>query len=342
METVSGGFLQDGQKAGPGLRVGVLRCALAGAIAVASLAATSQAGAQVPPPPPPPPGTNPDPNAPPPAPPPETVPPPAPETTTPTPPVTPTPPATPVPPVASPEPAADTTAPILSRPELSRARFSRTGAGTKVSFTLSEPALVKFKLYQRKTGRRVDGRCVKPKRSNSTALKCTRSVGRGVFFFPGKAGENSFRLKARFDGRRLAAGRYRLVAIARDPAGNISASKSRRLRITGSTRASNPTAHQSGYNQWTFWYWYRGRTYVGETWDVYWLWSSQQQTWYAAQVEYRCLITCERASGHYWWAIYRNGQWVGWYDACSPGYVCVFRNARASDARALRRRAGRS
>ena len=211
-----------------------------------------------------------------------------------------------------------------------------------MSFTLSEPALVKFKLYQRKTGRRVNGRCVKPKRANSTARKCTHSVGRGVFNFPGKAGENAFRLTARFDGRRLAAGRYRLVATARDLAGNRSASKSRRLRITGSTRASSPTAQTSGYDQWTFWYWYRGSTYVGEIWDVYWLWSSQQQTWYAGQIEYRCLITCERASGHYWWAIYRNGQWVGWYDACSPGYVCVFRNAHSSDARAVRRRAGRS
>jgi hypothetical protein len=54
---------------------------------------------------------------------------------------------------------------------------------------------------------------------------------RGSFVHQGSAGLNRFRFSGRLRNRKLAVGRYRLVAVATDAAGNRSAAKRRAFRI---------------------------------------------------------------------------------------------------------------
>jgi hypothetical protein len=54
---------------------------------------------------------------------------------------------------------------------------------------------------------------------------------RGAFTHRGKAGRNRFKLTGRLNGRKLAPGRYRLRAVATDPAGNSGSPKRSRFRI---------------------------------------------------------------------------------------------------------------
>jgi hypothetical protein len=96
----------------------------------------------------------------------------------------------------------------LVRP--ARAR-RRPPVGGVVRHTLSERAVVAY-LVERRRGRRW------------VAL-------RGAFARTGTAGANRFRFSGRVAGRRLAPGRYRLVAIARDAAGNPSKVARREFRV---------------------------------------------------------------------------------------------------------------
>lgn len=100
-------------------------------------------------------------------------------------------------------PAADTIAPVLSRLSLRPARF-RARRGTRVRFTLSEPATVRF------TVRRLT------KRHGKTLLRAVP----GTITRKGAAGANGFKLGARIGGRKLRPGRYQLRARATDLAGN--------------------------------------------------------------------------------------------------------------------------
>jgi len=133
----------------------------------------------------------------------------------------------------------DTARPRLSALKLSPARFRAAGRGasvstrarSRVSYRLSEPARVRFAVERGLPGRRAGKRCVKPKRSNRAAKRCTRfaTVGRPLAH-SGKAGRNAFRFsgrirvrsKGRLRLRKLAPGRYRLRAVATDAAGNVS------------------------------------------------------------------------------------------------------------------------
>jgi len=54
---------------------------------------------------------------------------------------------------------------------------------------------------------------------------------RGAFTHPGKAGNNRFKFSGRLRGRKLRPSRYRLRAVATDPAGNKSRTKRSRFRI---------------------------------------------------------------------------------------------------------------
>ena len=54
---------------------------------------------------------------------------------------------------------------------------------------------------------------------------------RGSFVRSGHAGSNSFKFTGRMGGRKLAPGRYQLVAVAKDAAGNRSAQKRSGFRI---------------------------------------------------------------------------------------------------------------
>jgi hypothetical protein len=108
----------------------------------------------------------------------------------------------------------------------------RVPVGAAVRYGLSEAAATRFTVERAKTGRRVGRRCVKTTRRNRSRRKCTRYVRvRGSFVHQGAAGLNRFRFSGRLRNRRLPVGRYRLVAVATDVAGNRSAAKRRAFRI---------------------------------------------------------------------------------------------------------------
>jgi hypothetical protein len=95
-------------------------------------------------------------------------------------------------------------------------RAPRRRAGATIRYRLTAAARVRFTVERRVSGRRVRGRCVEPRRSNRRRPRCARFVTvRGSFAHDGAAGANSLRFSGRVSGRRLAPGRYRLVATPR-------------------------------------------------------------------------------------------------------------------------------
>jgi hypothetical protein len=106
-------------------------------------------------------------------------------------------------------PPPDTTDPRLTGLALSKPAFK---ASSKLRYRLSEKATVRLKVQRIKRGRKV-------------VTLPGRIVHNGV------AGLNRRTLKARIGGRKLKPGRYRLVATARDAAGNVSTVKRLRFRI---------------------------------------------------------------------------------------------------------------
>lgn len=136
----------------------------------------------------------------------------------------------------------DTVRPVLRGLSVSPARFraARRGPsiaaarpiGARVSFRLSEAARVTFRVERAVRGRRVRGRCVKLKRSNRSAKRCTRhkTLG-GSFSRSGRAGANRAKFTGRLRGRKLAPGKYRLRAVATDAAANRSRAQRDRFRI---------------------------------------------------------------------------------------------------------------
>jgi PKD domain len=91
-----------------------------------------------------------------------------------------------------------------------RPRAARRRAGTRIRFTLSEAARVELTVQRRRRG---------------------RWVRRGRFAVPGSAGGNRRRWSGRLRRRALRPGRYRMLAIARDPAGQRSTRARARFRI---------------------------------------------------------------------------------------------------------------
>jgi hypothetical protein len=136
-----------------------------------------------------------------------------------------------------PGPALDRTAPLLTalsaKPRSFRTR-RRAGvaAGTTVRFTLSEAATTRLGLERATTGRRVGGGCVRQTRSNRSRRACVRYVVvRGVLSKKLVAGAARVRFDGRLGGKRVASGRYRLVLVATDAAGNASPARRAAVRI---------------------------------------------------------------------------------------------------------------
>lgn len=136
--------------------------------------------------------------------------------------------------------APDTVKPVLGALSISPARFRarRSGpsiaaaVGSTVSYTLSETASVYFRVQRALAGRRVSGHCVRSKRSNRCARRCTRyRTLSGSFVHKGQTGSNKFRFTGRLAGRKLTPGNYRLRGRALDSAGNKSAARRIRFRI---------------------------------------------------------------------------------------------------------------
>ena len=136
----------------------------------------------------------------------------------------------------------DTTRPVLSGLSLSRSRFRaansgpsivvRRGRGTSVRYTVTESGTVRFTVQRATAGRRVEGRCVRPRRSNRRARRCTRYTPlAGSFTHEAQPGPNRFTFSGRLNGRKLRPAAYRLRAVATDGAGNRSDSSVVRFRI---------------------------------------------------------------------------------------------------------------
>lgn len=105
-------------------------------------------------------------------------------------------------------------------------RAARAAVGTDVSFTLSEPASVRFTIDRSASGRKVKSKCVKPSPRNRNRPRCKRWVAvKGSFTVAGRTGANRIELRGRIGGRTLKPGSYRLVARATDAAGNVSPPK---------------------------------------------------------------------------------------------------------------------
>jgi hypothetical protein len=122
-------------------------------------------------------------------------------------------------------------------PNVFRAIGGRGGSigslGALVRFRLTEAARVTFRVQRFASGRRVGRRCVAPTRSNRRRRPCIRYLLlRGSFGWSGRAGFNFLRFTGRLRGRRLPAGRYRLLAYAVDPTGLRSATRRVYFRIT--------------------------------------------------------------------------------------------------------------
>ena len=137
---------------------------------------------------------------------------------------------------------ADTTAPLISQLAMLRRVFA-VGAratpvnaarrGTAFLFTLSENATVRIAILRERAGRRKRGRCVKPTPALRRARRCTRLVRRGTLVRSGRlAGANRVPFSGRIGRRALPRGRYRSRLVAIDAAGNRSAARTVRFRVT--------------------------------------------------------------------------------------------------------------
>jgi 6-phosphogluconolactonase (cycloisomerase 2 family) len=95
--------------------------------------------------------------------------------------------------------------------------------GTTFGYTLSEPAQVVFTIERKLPGRRVSGKCVRPRPANRGRPSCTRFSLFGRFEQQGVAGQNTKRFAGRIGTNSLAPGNYRATLVASDAVGLRSA-----------------------------------------------------------------------------------------------------------------------
>jgi hypothetical protein len=112
-------------------------------------------------------------------------------------------------------------------PELSGLAVART----EITYVLSEGAAVTLTVQRSRPGRVKRGRCVKPTRKLRRAKRCKRFVRVGALKHAGVEGANALAFSGRIGKRKLRPGRYRIVAIATDAAGNRSLPAKASFRI---------------------------------------------------------------------------------------------------------------
>lgn len=122
------------------------------------------------------------------------------------------------PPPPPPPPPADTTAPVF---------VAVSATGKRVKYALSEAARVALTIRRASAGRKVGKRCKKPTKANRARRKCTRFVKVKGFSQTAVAGAN----QATIPGKKLRPGKYRVVLVATDAAGNKSAPKRVSFRV---------------------------------------------------------------------------------------------------------------
>jgi hypothetical protein len=99
--------------------------------------------------------------------------------------------------------------------------------GTTFSFTLNERANVSFAFTQQVGVRMVNGRCVVGTKENRYKPSCERTVPRGTLSFTGHGGTNKISFQGHIPAsKKLPLGRYKLVIIATNAAGQRSSPKS--------------------------------------------------------------------------------------------------------------------
>ena len=102
-------------------------------------------------------------------------------------------------------------------------RHRRTRRGSRLRFTLSEPAGARIQIERARHGRRVGKRCKPPTRRLRKRHRCTRHKLIGALTRRNlPAGPNTIPFSGRIGRRALAAARYRATVTATDPAGNRS------------------------------------------------------------------------------------------------------------------------
>ncbi len=123
-------------------------------------------------------------------------------------------------------------APVLSALSLKNKKF-RVGpkataisaaapVGTVFRLTLSELSTVKIAIQRKLPGRKVKGKCVKPRRANRKRPKCTRFVPKGTLTRKQKNGKIKIAFSGRIGKKALSRGAYRALLTATDAAGNSS------------------------------------------------------------------------------------------------------------------------
>ncbi len=99
------------------------------------------------------------------------------------------------------------------------AAIASVRTGSTVSYDDTVAATTVFTVERPTTGRLTGGSCVRTAKRNLSHKHCTRLVKIGHFKHADRAGRNRFHFTGRIGGRRLAPGRYLLVAVARNSAG---------------------------------------------------------------------------------------------------------------------------
>jgi hypothetical protein len=106
--------------------------------------------------------------------------------------------------------------PPVGKPRLSGLSVVTTSAGArKLSYRLSEAAKVTVKLQKAAKGRKANGKCRKQTAANANGKRCARWVGVRKLDRNGTKGLNDLKIA----GRKLGAGRYRVLLTARTTAG---------------------------------------------------------------------------------------------------------------------------
>jgi hypothetical protein len=92
--------------------------------------------------------------------------------------------------------------------------------GTTFKVTLDRPATVVFTFTQKRAGRKVGRKCVRPTTRNKSRRHCRRTVVAGKLTFPGHAGVNTVRFQGKLGRKKkLKPGRYTLRITATTPQG---------------------------------------------------------------------------------------------------------------------------
>jgi CSLREA domain-containing protein len=142
-------------------------------------------------------------------------------------------------------PPGDTTAPLLQNVTAIPATFAidtktpaetavtaaKAKKGTRIQFTVSEPARVLFTVAQAAAGRSVGGKCAKPTKANAKRKKCTRYVNPLRFARIAAAGASGAKFSGRIGTKTLGRHRYRMTLVATDIAGNHSKTARLALRV---------------------------------------------------------------------------------------------------------------